>query len=108
MQFSKHTPGPWQVVLQPKGETGPTRITLKDSTDHYRDEICVLYTNPDGSPGNARLIAAAPVLLNALKAAQKRLCEQCDGSLEEFRGEHSDECLAAMEAIELAEGASHA
>lgn len=73
--MSKHTPGPWAVVRTPKGETGPTRIILAGSKDHYSGEICVLYTNPDGSTGNADLIAAAPEMLKALKHAEIEIVE---------------------------------
>lgn len=47
---------------------------------------------------------AAPLLL-ALKAAQARLCEHCQQGAEPHVGEHSDECLAALDAIAKAEGA---
>lgn len=70
MSFTK---GPWSYIQPGEGEWGPGRVILAGSKDPYRDEICVLYTNPDGSPGNGALIAAAPDLLDALKTVAKRL-----------------------------------
>ncbi len=52
-----------------------------------------------------RLRDSAPDLLTALKAAQARLCEDCGPrDWGTNSGEHSDECLAAMAAIDRAEG----
>lgn len=64
MSEAKHTPGKWSVQRPSKGETGPTRVVADEFVD---GEICCLYTNPDGSTGNADLIAAAPELLEALR-----------------------------------------
>jgi len=53
---------------------------------------------------NARLIAAAPRLYETLKAMQKKLCESCPCVEAGESGEHSDECLDAMDLITEIEG----
>ena len=66
--MSKHTPGPWIV--------GPVDDTLVShiAADGKRYEIAAIdgdYNHPDTWPimeANARLIAAAPALLEALEA----------------------------------------
>lgn len=60
-----HTPGPWTAERQPHGyHIGP-----------QPDGVCTIHDNSDGSKrdeqaANARLIAAAPILLAACQAAQ--------------------------------------
>lgn len=71
--MSKHTPGPW-IAREPSdgdewffghrlrnGIYGK-QIVVSDSRDN---EICVYSGNTDGEIANARLIAAAPDLLEA-------------------------------------------
>jgi hypothetical protein len=68
------------------------------------NEVEIEPSGPEIPPG---YVAAAPELLKALKAAQSRLCEHCPqymDAVSEQVGDHTDECLAAMEAIEKAEG----
>jgi len=61
--MSKHTPGPWKVV---EGRSG-------DSIEVFAEKsICEMWRRRDDSAtvrANARLIAAAPTLLEALKRA---------------------------------------
>lgn len=67
-----------------------------------------------GAPGsearkNAEVQDVSSGLLKALKAAQSRLCEHCPQYTDvvgEQVGDHTDECLAAMDAIATAEGRS--
>lgn len=56
-----HTPGPWVVVQHPDGWTIQNRATGAGA--------CVASQYGDSNEANARLIAAAPDLLAALKDA---------------------------------------
>ena len=86
---SKHTPGPWRV--DPESEeaydimAGERRIVAQVLTQ--RDDATVATVN-------ARLIAAAPELLEALEAAEKELQELDD----------SDALFMARAAIAKAKG----
>ena len=65
--MSTHTPGPWQ--------------THKDCTDIYTSSgfsICEFYSLPQNGEelANARLIASAPDLLEALKAMLEKAYKQ--------------------------------
>lgn len=70
---SAHTPGPWHVRLSdnatPHIEHGNCML---DEVGELRNRICVMpaeVTQPFNSLANARLIAAAPELYEALQAA---------------------------------------
>ena len=67
--MSKHTPGPWTILSAsnrtPLVKAGPTvEETVAMVIDFYK---------PDEAPANARLIAAAPEMLEALKDVDARL-----------------------------------
>ena len=79
--MSKHTPGPWKVSL-----TDDTTVIAPDNS--VIAEIDGDYNQPDLWPimeANARLIAAAPELLEALKDCIKRLrkCALHNGNSED-------------------------
>lgn len=63
-----HTPGPWKTIRSP----------------HGRDYLCVQigadeqYTTLELLPGDARLIASTPDLLEALKRASRELEQYVD------------------------------
>lgn len=59
--MSKHTPGPWSVTYSAKG---PSEIRGDANTTDY---VAFFDTNFRVDSNNARLIAAAPELLEALK-----------------------------------------
>lgn len=67
MSESKHTPGPWLVQMEWQGEPVVALVANPGRS--------VYVVSEDGPPrngeANARLIAAAPELLEALKALQK-------------------------------------
>ena len=68
MENSKHTPGPWEVDYE-----GPCRLAIIAPNDV--DGAMVAFTNLQNVDGdmdeaNARLIAAAPDLLKAIKIAR--------------------------------------
>lgn len=85
----KHTPGPWQVVETPDSEDQFGVFGTKDVCDSLSDSfypmyepVCKLnavvdhekntYTINEKDKANARLIAAAPDLLEACKAVVER------------------------------------
>ena len=72
--MSEHTPGPWSVIYGRRGN-GPHRI----EADAPASVAMVSGMGQDGA-ANARLIAAAPDLLKALKSV--------------MNGEHFAMCLA--------------
>ena len=106
--MSKHTPGPWRV-----GRDGHNILTVATYKGPYGDErstfVASAYTVNDPSPtfkdceeleANARLIAAAPTLLAALK----RLLA-CSALGEDAADPETDHALAdAWKAVEAAEG----
>jgi hypothetical protein len=83
--MSKHTPGPWGDVHGIIQATNNYIIARIDAPVHLHNEI---------TEANARLIAAAPDMLAALK-------EIIVGAKRGFPG-----CTAALEAIAKAEGTS--
>jgi hypothetical protein len=74
--MTQHTPGPWKMDAMRDG-AGHNMITVdQDIKGPYR-EICRSYDiEPDDleeTKANARLIAAAPEMLDALKAMREAL-----------------------------------
>lgn len=73
--MSKHTPGPWEVE---RSEGGYEQAWVKGSkriivTVHGRTRTSNVFTRlNDEDLANARLIAAAPEMLEALKLIRKR------------------------------------
>ena len=65
MSAHKHTPGPWEQA-DAFGVT-PTGTSVKAASDNYLVASCTGYYGRDGAVANARLIAAAPELLEALE-----------------------------------------
>src|SRR5256885_12000685 len=60
-EVARHTPGPWEVNVAPRGKDVP-QVSVSGET-----AVCILSENGD-EEANARLIAAAPDLLTALQA----------------------------------------
>jgi hypothetical protein len=58
-----HTPGPWLINFDQEDDERPLEIVTSDR-DHR-----IAFLASDGNPGDARLIAAAPDLLAAMKDA---------------------------------------
>lgn len=81
MSDAKHTPGPWEIpdqtwtrnlTVNTAGGMEAAMIACPGSGGamSYTDEVCTLSWKDDGEwLANARLIAAAPELLEACKAA---------------------------------------
>ena len=98
--MSKHTPGPWRAY-QRADYTTPGWVILWPDTSkpgiHHRR----LDSNGGFIEADARLIAAAPDLLKALKAIVKSLADQDDEGLIE----HAQQMIDARAAIDKAEAA---
>jgi len=62
-----HTPGPWGVLDEPGH---PPLITAWNDADGSTDDIAEVFEETTQSFANARLIAAAPELLAALRGAR--------------------------------------
>lgn len=102
MSDAKHTPGPWKVGGDDDDivvMTGPFFVaTIHENCNHGCTDA------------NARLIAAAPDLLEALRASNKaaeRIAEFCRKSGRDFDADHWQAIAEAGEAaIAKAEGRS--
>ncbi len=81
MSKHKHTPGPWEIERYSDGLiqiVGDVRIV----SDDEENVTTVVEAVARGDEANARLIVAAPDLLEALQ-----------GMLEVYGGQYSDDCL---------------
>jgi len=93
--MSKHTPGPWRVVLGPQADS---HLEIHGGNGYVG--LAFLGTFDDGSLGeaNAILIAAAPDLLKVLRPLVDRHCyEHCGETL------HTPRCKDAKRVIAKAE-----
>lgn len=73
-----HTPGPWVIGKQDHD------VVMVDTTSGTA--ICDVYGDSDDRPANARLIAAAPDLLEALEAAHGYLVMMGTDHADNIRG----------------------
>ena len=82
---AKHTPGPWIADI----EEYPYRREIFITTENYDpdadegERICRVFDDTNIGIANARLIAAAPELLEALKICQVRIF-MVDGCSHEY------------------------
>jgi hypothetical protein len=71
--YTKHAPGPWRVKAN-----GPSyNITSEARDDPHMILVGMVYNEPEEHSANARLIAAAPDLLDALKRVVDKY-EECN------------------------------
>jgi hypothetical protein len=93
--MSKHTPGPWRV--ETAGLNIDRRPMIIAKGEHFIAEI-----DSDRAKADARLIAAAPELLKALKN------QRCAGCAIPIGGPESGclDCRQSRAAIQKAEGKS--
>lgn len=105
--MSAHTPGPWHLVLSNNAtpfvmhEHGDDRTDIQD----LASIICIMpaeITRSYNSFANARLIAAAPELLQVLKDIEAMLNAGLDASI--VMDENSPMRDAMRDAIRKAEG----
>lgn len=95
MDTDTHTPGPWQI--------GKDRLSTLDVTTSDGTPIANVDMRVDGSPHypNARLIAAAPELLAALRATEALLTGQWVGYEADARRAALAQVRAALEKVQL-------
>lgn len=64
-----HTPGPWTVKRHVDSVTGEPYKTLYESHIAVEPDVCAVWAPPQNAEreANARLIAAAPAMLEALR-----------------------------------------
>ena len=64
-----HTPGPW-FAGELRGPDGEQTVSVgpSEKAEHFEDSICECWQGNHNATENARLIAAAPDMLAALKA----------------------------------------
>jgi hypothetical protein len=91
--MSKHTPGPWFSQYDDNGfyEIGSEIVSLR---------LAFTYGEGDTDEANARLISAAPELLQSLQAIVRSLADQDDEGLIE----HAQPMIDARAAIAKAIG----
>jgi len=94
--MSQHTPGPWEV--------SPSGVLIGTAADPYQAIATIIDGHGSVSPcelaPNARLIAAAPELLQALQALLS-YTEACEGLL---NASPAGQVIAARNAIAKATG----
>lgn len=87
LRVVSHTPGPWHTAFPCSSEL--LSRTIRDENDVRVADVGFGYEDQSREIANARLIAAAPDLLNALEVAEatiKRLAKtDSDGTLDVIR-----------------------
>jgi len=96
MSAAKHTPGPWHV------HDGDNRFLFVDS--QTKGSVCKIAVNGH-SEANARLIAAAPEMLELLKAMTP--CPECKmrgiPGTQKFHWPNCENCIRAQALIDRIE-----
>jgi hypothetical protein len=98
MSAAKHTPGPWKLETESRSPDG-SELVITDSDGGYTIALCRSATgipDADEAEANAKLIAAAPALAEALEKAADTLRDAATAY--HFFGKH-----VAAEAMEIAE-----
>jgi hypothetical protein len=110
MVSGKHTPGPWKATESDPAEGAHVFwITAPQGCGPNNGEVDIT-TMHGNKPANARLIAAAPELLEALRYAEKGLALANTQALEQLKERNEYESIfqapldAARAAIAKAEG----
>lgn len=97
----KHTPGPWVIE---NGYDGEGQCIVSTDTE-YGDCVCItksLDQDFEGNEANARLIAAAPEMLEALETLSRQLVRLGTG----VQAHLQDELKRAQAALSKARGES--
>jgi hypothetical protein len=82
---SKHTPGPWWVVAD-EGAAQVTGFPCIEADNYTVVGLEGMYGDIDTDFANAQLIAAAPDMLEALKAARNEIIYLETASFNDFGG----------------------
>lgn len=105
---AKFTAGPWEVARAIDGHDRPTRIVADGKTVARADAHFGRPHHRNADEANARLIAAAPELLEQLRASQRLLrlsvgrgtvggsCGRCGAQWTGDAEEHREGCLIAV------------
>lgn len=104
--MNKHTPGPWKVEIKSIGKH-PDKEVFVTANDPDLFSVCRIGFN--GSPAvieDAHLIAAAPEMLDALKAAREWM-NRFGGDMPAYFGGEAELAEQLNVAIAKAEGKSH-
>lgn len=99
---TRYTPGPWHANT-PRDERYADDSTVRDCANGY--VVAVVRSTPNGAAiPNARLIAAAPDLYEALRLARNELLEwACDYEMTpEGRAEHLETMRVIDDALDKA------
>lgn len=76
----KHTPGPWTIGPTPHYlRMGQEGVPLTIRSPHHTEEIATVWTCCLPTEANARLIAAAPLMLEALELIRSHGLIEKDG-----------------------------
>ena len=82
MSAHKHTPGPWEQA--DAFGANPAGTAVKAASDNFLVASCTSYYGRDGAVANARLIAAAPELLEELNKLTSfvvtEVVDSCNGN----------------------------
>lgn len=100
MSESKHTPGPWMMATRPSSIVGWPVV----APYAMGRSVCNVTAGHDESAANARLIAAAPDLLAALKDARETIIQHVNSRGSEAEGSSADWVAEIDAAIARAEG----
>jgi len=92
---AKHTPGPWEVDY-----SGPARLGIVDRDDRLLALCNLEHEDGDEDEANARLIAAAPAMLGALRG----LLDCCELNMDDMEPETVGAIDAARAALSAATG----
>jgi len=76
--MAQHTPGPWSRTVSRNQAATYTRVGAGDYGAIA--ECAGMQPNPEENAANARLIAAAPALLDCLRDMVCTRCETTDGT----------------------------
>ena len=102
--MSKHAPGPWMVLDTPESMYAPFWIVAKSNVSLAAKMRVASIDDEPEARANARLIAAAPELLEALKQLLRQVDESGNGDASDFGWPSATH--AARAAIAKAEGQS--
>ena len=100
---ASHTPGPWFAGVL-SGDEGEEYVTVgpSEKDNHFEDSVCECWHGNHDAPANARLIAAAPELLNSCRELIKTMKANGLTVLNLQEDKHRDALIRAMIAVRKA------
>ena len=101
-KHTQHTPGPWTVYTKVNSRRKTADVLVRDSD---QNDIAQVFGETRGeAETDARLIAAAPEMLDALRLALTCLDAAADGRLEDVKDEIGGTANIVDEVITKAQG----